>query len=77
MQYLKNKKRRKDPGIDQNSLRSIQRDHLLYYSKMEKNLVMLRDRGCNILTARRAIVAGASFFRNSLKYAVGISLYDR
>lgn len=68
VQYLKNKKRRKDPGIDQNSLRSIQRDHLLYYSKMEKNLVMLRELYAAILIPQEERDSGRSIvFQKQLK----------
>lgn len=68
VQYLKNKKRRKDPGIDQTSLRSIQRDHLLYYSKMEKNLVMLRELYAAILIPQEERDSGRSIvFQKQLK----------
>lgn len=67
VQYIKNKRRRKNPGLSEDELDMIQQLHLQAYSKMEKNAVMLcelyaavlmtddqRDKGRRISFTRKA-----------------------
>lgn len=53
LQYLKNKKRQKQPGISQEELETIQRLHQQAYSKMDKSTTMLRELYAPILHSEK------------------------